>query len=87
MWAPEPVRLENGLAMNVAIAPARRASWPAIIRKKMQPIGRLQGVGIPEIHLVLEIGVLVIALVDAPAQSVEAVAQRPQEIAGRPRCP
>ena len=35
MWAPEPVRLENGLAMKVAIAPIRWASWPVIIRKKV----------------------------------------------------
>ena len=36
MWAPEPVRVENGLAMKVAIAPDRWASWPAIIRKKVR---------------------------------------------------
>ena len=41
-----------------------------------QPVGRLEGLGVVEIDLVLVVGVLVVALVDAPAQPVQAVVQR-----------
>ena len=40
-----------------------------------QAVGGLEGLGISEVDLVLEIRVLVVALVDAPAQPVQAVAQ------------
>ena len=72
MWAPEPVRVENGLAMNVAIAPDALGELAGHHPEEREAIGRRQGVGILEIHLVLVIGVFVIALVDAPAQAVEA---------------
>ena len=36
MWAPEPVRSENGLAMKVAMAPCFRAVSPASILKKIK---------------------------------------------------
>ena len=68
MWAPEPVRVENGLAMKVAIAPWRWASCPAIIRKKMNRSAVCEGVGVPEVDLVLVVGVFVVGLVDAPAE-------------------
>ena len=42
-------------------------------------IGGLEGVGVPEVDLVLEIGVFVIALIDAPAQALESVIERAQE--------
>ena len=71
MCAPEPVRVENGLAMNVAIAPPL-GKLARHHPKKRVTIGRFQGVGVLEIHLVLEIGVLVIALIDAPAQASSA---------------
>ena len=68
MWAPEPVRVENGLAMKVAIAPEALGELPGHHPEERVAVGRRQGVGILEIHLVLIIGVFVIALVDAPAR-------------------
>ena len=70
MCAPEPVWSANGLAMNVAIAPSRRASWPAIMRKKIRRSAVVQRLGVAEVDLVLEVGVFVVALVDAPAQAL-----------------
>ena len=87
MWAPEPVRLENGLAMNVAIAPDRWASWPAIIRKNVKRSAVVEGVGISKVDLVLEIGVFMVGLVDAPAEPVEAVVRARAGNPERPRCP
>ena len=40
------------------------------------PVGRRQGVGILEVHLVLVIRVFVVALIDAPAQAVESLVER-----------
>ena len=50
--------------------------------KERVSIGGFQGVGVPEIHLVLVIGVFVIALIDAPAQAFECVIERAQKSQG-----
>ncbi len=44
-----------------------------------QAIGGLQRFGVLEIDLVLEVSVLVVGLIDAPAEPVEAVVERAQE--------
>ena len=44
-----------------------------------QAIGRRQGVGIAKVDLVLEIGVLVVGLIDTPAERGQAVVELPQK--------
>ena len=61
MCAPLPVRSANGLAMNVAMAPASPGGLTGQHLEEDKAIGRRQGVGIAEIDLVLAVGVLVVA--------------------------
>ena len=72
MWAPQPVRSANGLAMKVAIAPYLRADLAGQHLEEDEAIGRGQRVGILEIDFVLAVGVLVVGLVDAPVELAQA---------------
>ena len=55
--------------------------------EKRESIGGHECVGIAEIDFILEIGVLVIGLIDTPAQPLQSVVQLAQEIRVRRTCP
>ena len=63
----------------MAIGSRPLCQLPGHHAEKRVAIGRRQGVGVPEIHLVLKIGVFVIGLVDTPAQTLEALVELTQE--------